>query len=130
MAYLVAKQLHVTFVALSFIGFFARGVMMLLDSSLRNTRLIRIGPHVIDTLLLLSAVYLAYVVLQTQGRHLWLLSKLIGLVLYVGLGVVALKRGRTKTVRFMVWLLALAVFAWIASVAFSKNPWGFFSGAM
>lgn len=125
MAYFAAKQVHVTFVALSLLGFCVRGGMMLVSSPALRSKLVRVLPHVIDTVLLLSAVYLAYVVLQTPGDHAWLISKLVGLVLYVVFGTIALRLGKTRAVRGVFWILGLIVFGWVASVAVSKNPLGF-----
>jgi uncharacterized membrane protein SirB2 len=58
----------------------------------------------------------------------WLLAKIVGLVVYVGLGVVALRPGGSRTVRASAWLAALAVVAWIVSVAMTKSPLGFLVG--
>jgi len=55
----------------------------------------------------------------------WLLAKLCGLVVYIGLGVVALRPTVARPVRAAAWLAALAVAGWIVSVAFTKTPWGF-----
>jgi uncharacterized membrane protein SirB2 len=128
LTYLAVKHVHLSFVALSFLGFVARGVLMLTDSPLSRQRLVRIVPHLIDTVLLLSALYLAYVVMQVPGDHAWLISKVVGLILYIALGVVALKRGKTRTIRLVSWLLGLLVFAWIVSVAIQKTPLGFLAG--
>jgi uncharacterized membrane protein SirB2 len=59
------------------------------------------------------------------SRGAWLLAKIIGLVAYIGLGMVALKPGRPPAQRALAWLAALAVFGYIVSVALTRNPLGF-----
>ena len=55
----------------------------------------------------------------------WVTAKVIGLVVYILLGTVALKRGKTKSVRILAFIAAIAVYAWIVSVALSKDAAGF-----
>lgn len=125
MDYLLVKHVHVACVVLSGAGFFCRGVLMLVESPLLQARWVRIAPHVVDTLLLGSAVVLASSIGQYPGTHGWLTAKVIGLLVYIGLGSVALKRGATRAARAAAWVAALAVFAYIVSVAVAKNPLGF-----
>jgi len=68
---------------------------------------------------------MAWTLRLTPGNAPWLLAKIVGLVLYVGLGVVALRPGRSLAVRAAAWTAALATVGWIASVAVTKNPRGF-----
>lgn len=121
MTYGTIKLVHVVAVALSFAGFFARGLGMMADSAWLRTRAARTLPHVVDTVLLAWQLRLS-----PLGAP-WLAAKLIALVVYVVLGTVALKRGRTRGVRIAAWLAGLATFAYIASVALTKDPAGFFA---
>ena len=125
--YSVLKHVHVTCVALSGIGFLLRGMWALTASPLASHRLARTLPHVVDTLLLASAIALALLLHQYPFRDGWLTAKVLGLLAYIGLGTVALKRGRTRSQRLAAWLAALAVFAYIVSVAVTKQPAGFFT---
>jgi len=126
--YLIIKHLHLTCVTLSGVGFMLRGLWMLTDSPRLQARLTRILPHVVDSLLLGSALTL--VVLSGQYPFVvpWLTAKVLGLLAYIGCGTVALKRGRSKPVRIVFLLLALLCFAYIVSVALSRNPAGFLAG--
>jgi uncharacterized membrane protein SirB2 len=98
---------------------------MFIESPLLKAPWVRIAPHVVDTLLLASAIALAVIIQQYPGLHGWLTAKVIGLIAYIGLGVVALNRGKTRVVRISAWIAALVVFGYIASVAMTKSPLGF-----
>jgi len=121
------KTIHVTFAALSFTGFFIRGIWMLRDSSLLKQRWVKIAPQVIDTVLLVSAIALAVQLRLSPMQQPWLMAKIIALVVYIGIGLVALRFGKTKTIRSVAWLLGMVVFAYIVSVAVSKSVLGWFA---
>ena len=87
-------------------------------------RWVRIVPHVIDTVLLASALWLAWRI-GADGTRGWLWAKVVGLVAYVVLGTIALKRGRTRGARAVAFVAALATFGYIVSVAIAKSPLGF-----
>src|SRR5574341_1080348 len=107
-AYLLVKTLHVACVVLSLSGFAARGALMLAGSPLLNARWVRVAPHVVDTVLLASAAWLSWFLQQYPFVHGWLTAKVVGLLAYIGLGMVALRRGRSKRVRTVFLVLALA----------------------
>jgi uncharacterized membrane protein SirB2 len=123
--YGIVKHLHVTCVALSGAGFLLRGLWMLTGDPRLQHRITRWLPHVVDTLLLLSAVMLAVMLRQYPFAHSWVTAKVLGLIGYIVLGAIALRRGPTRGVRFGALLAALVAYAWIVSVAITKNPWGF-----
>ena len=122
----VVKLIHVTCVVLSFSGFFIRGIWMLRDSGLLKRRWVRIAPQLIDTLLLLSAIILAFQLRFSPLEQSWLLAKIIALFVYIGVGLIALRFGQNKSTRLLAWLLGLLIFIYIVSVAFSKLVLGFF----
>jgi len=122
MEYLLLKQVHVASAFLSIAGFAARGVLMLRDSRLLQSRFARIAPHVVDTVLLASAVALAWQSGQYPFVQSWLTAKVVALLAYIALGTVALKRGRTKTVRAIAFAAALAAALYIVAVALACNP--------
>jgi uncharacterized membrane protein SirB2 len=121
------KTIHVTFAALSFSGFFVRGIWMLRDSPLLKQRWVRIAPQVVDTVLLASAIALAVQWRLSPLDQPWLMAKIIALVVYVGVGLVALRFGRTKTVRAAAWVLGMLIFAYIVSVAVTRSALGWFA---
>ena len=122
MSYIALKHIHLATVAVSFALFLLRGVWMVLDSERLNRRWVRVLPHVNDTVLLAAGVWLAFMLRETPGASPWLTAKLLALPVYIGLGVLALRPGRTKRVRIAAWLAALAVFAYIIAVALTRSP--------
>jgi len=75
--------------------------------------------------LLLSAISLAIMIGQYPFAADWVTAKVFGLIAYILLGTVAIKRGRTPTVRAAAFVGALVVYAWIVSIAITKNMAGF-----
>ncbi len=116
------KYTHVTCVALSYSLFFVRGAWMLRESPALRQRWVRIAPHTVDSVLLTSAILLAWQLGYSPLEQSWLAAKIIGLLVYIALGMVALKRGRTKRIRLTAWIAAQAVFLYIVSVAVTHNP--------
>ena len=121
------KTVHVTFVALSFAGFFIRGIWMLKDSPLLQQKWVRISPQVVDTVLLVSAIILAVQLRISPMEQPWLMAKIIALLAYIAVGMVALRLGRSKRIRLAAWLLGLVIFLYIVSVALSKSVLGWFA---
>ena len=119
--YETIKLIHVASAMISITGFIVRGLWMLVDSPMLQARWVRIAPHVIDTTLLGSAIYLALTVQQYPGVNTWLSAKVIAVVLYIVLGMIALRRGKTKQIRVMAWVAALATVAGIAAVALTRS---------
>lgn len=122
MDYATLKLVHQTAVALSFSGFFARGLASLAGAAWVRGRAARTLPHVVDTVLLLSALTMAWMLRLTPAAAPWLVAKIAGLLLYIGLGMLALRPGRPRALRAAAWLAALLVFGWIVAVAMTKNP--------
>ena len=108
--------------ALSYSLFFLRGVWMLRDSPALRQRWVKIAPHTVDSVLLASAIALAWQLGISPLTNPWLAAKIVALLLYIVIGTFALKRGKTKRVRFVAWLTAQAVFLYIVSVAMTHNP--------
>ena len=127
MDYFAVKLVHQGAVTLSVAGFFVRGAASLSGARWVRSRAAKTLPHLVDTVLLLSALTLAWMLRLTPGNAPWVLAKIVGLVVYVGLGVVALRPGRPLALRAAAWLGALATVGWIVWVAVTKNPRGFFS---
>ncbi|VAX00388.1 FIG002082: Protein SirB2 [hydrothermal vent metagenome] len=116
------KIIHMGFALLSIAGFFVRGVLMIRDSALLQQRWVKTAPHAVDTVLLLSAIILASQWGFASLGMPWLQAKIGALLVYILFGVVAIRPGCSKPVRIGAWLGALLTFAYMVSVAISKNP--------
>lgn len=119
--YFTWKLVHLCSAILSFSGFVLRGYWMMTDPVLLGRKWVRILPHVVDTVFLLSGIALVLVL----GLHLlespWLLAKLAALVVYVLAGAIALRRGRSPAARTVAFTLAVLTFAYIVGVAITKS---------
>ncbi len=122
MSYLALKHLHLSCVVLSGLGFVWRGALMWRASPWLNKPLTRRLPHVIDSLLLGSALALAFLYGQYPFAVDWLSAKFLALLLYIVLGSLALKRGPTMALRRASFGLALACYGYIVGVALSRSP--------
>jgi uncharacterized membrane protein SirB2 len=121
MDYAILRSLHIGTVHATLILFLLRGFWMLTDSPRLQDRWIRVLPHVNDSLLLFAAIAMLVVGGLNPLEQPWLLAKIIGLLAYIGLGTVALKRGRTKAIRIKALIAALGIFGYIVAVAISKQ---------
>ncbi len=106
--YFVIKHVHVTCVVLSACGFLLRGYWMVSDSRWLKSLPARVMPHIIDSTLLISAIALAVMIRQYPFAAGWVTAKVIGLIAYILLGTIALKRGKTKSVRVSAFVAAIA----------------------
>ncbi len=122
---MLMKHLHVTSVVASYALFFLRGFWSLRASYIMRSRWVKIVPHVVDTALLGSAIALAWQMGISPLNTPWLLAKIVALLVYVGLGFVAIDFARRYYVRLAFWLAAQAVFFYIVAVALTKKvlPW-------
>ena len=122
MSYALLKMIHVSSVILSYSLFLLRGVWLIQDSTNLRQRCIKILPHIIDTVLLTSAVFLAITIQQNPLQDSWLTAKVAGLLLYIALGMVAMHFGKTRRTKIIAWVAAQCVFIYIVLVAITKSP--------
>ena len=125
--YLLSYYIHITCVCLSGSFFFVRGLWMLLENDLLNLKWVNILPHIIDTLLLGSAISLTIQIQQYPFLESWLTVKVVALILYILFGILALGRAKTKTGRIVFFALAMLTFGFMVTVALSHQPLGIFA---
>ncbi|WP_254262508.1 SirB2 family protein [Marinobacterium weihaiense] len=118
---MILKHSHLLMVGLSIVLFLLRAFMLYTWPRALNTRWLKIVPHVIDTLLLLSAIGLMLVIEQYPLTHPWLTAKVVGLLAYIGFGTIALKRGRNLKTRSLALLAALLSLGYILAVATTRS---------
>lgn len=116
------KLVHQVCALASITGFVLSGGLMLADAALLHRVWMRTWPHLIDTLLLASGLWLASTLQLHPGNSPWLGAKLTALVVYIGLGFVALRLGPTRRTRSLAFAAALACFGYILLVASTRSP--------
>lgn len=122
--YITLRQLHVGFVTASGSLFALRAFATLAGARWPLSRPARVANWVIDTGLL-TAGALLWAALQVHPLvQTWLGAKLLLLLLYIGLGTMALRRARTPLARLAWTLAALACFGWIVGAAIAHDPYG------
>ncbi|MEK6750606.1 MAG: SirB2 family protein [Pseudomonadota bacterium] len=119
---LILKFVHVFTVIVSGVLFMLRGWWQWRSSPQGLRRWVRIVPHANDTVLLASALLLAWRMRQYPFVNAWLTAKVVALLCYIGLGMVAMRYGRTRAQRVLAWCAAMTVYVYIVGVAFSKSP--------
>jgi uncharacterized membrane protein SirB2 len=123
--YLWLKHLHVTCVVLSISLFVLRGTLELTSKPWRQWRLLRVAPHIVDTALLGSALWLAWRIGQYPFVDAWLTAKVLALVLYILLGMRALGRNTPQAQRLPYFAGALLSVGYIVGVALTHSAsWG------
>ena len=122
MTYLLIKYVHTLSASLTITGFVIRGYWMMTGSDKLQHPVTRVLPHVVDTIFLLSGIAMLVMLSLNPLAQSWLLAKFAGLILYVLLGTVAIRRGSSLEIRTAAFVAALSMFAYVVGVAQSKSP--------
>ncbi len=120
--YVIVKFIHVTAISLSIVGFITRVILKLKETAIQDSYWVKKLPHRVDTLLLASALTLVYLLGVNPFTTYWIAEKIIGLLTYIMLGMVALRWGKTNTIRLTAAIMAVMVFIYIVYVAHYKTP--------
>ncbi len=125
MDYLAVRHLHITCAILSIGLFTVRGSLEMAGVRWRDFRFLRIAPHLVDTVLLSAAIWLAVTSQQYPFVQGWLTAKVLGLLAYICLGWVALKPRFSSGTRWAAFLGALMTVSYIIGVAMTRSStWG------
>ncbi|HEY9017902.1 SirB2 family protein [Thiomicrospira sp.] len=116
--------LHKVAVLLSIVGFFGRGIGHIFNQGWVSKKPVKILPHIVDTLLLVSAIGIVMVT-DFSFTDPWIVAKILGLVAYIGLGLMAFRFAKTRAQKAIYWLVALVVLFYIVAVAVHKVVWPF-----
>ncbi|WKC40872.1 SirB2 family protein [Shewanella algae] len=119
--YPAVKHLHMTLIAVSVLLFIVRFVLKLRQSAIMDKKLLKVGPHVIDTFLLLSGLTLCFMIKQYPFVEPWMTEKIGAVVAYILLGVMALKSNRNLIFRIFAFLGALGWVVYAAKLAHFKQ---------
>lgn len=122
--YPVLRSAHIACAILTITLFVLRGGLMLAESPWQQNVVLRYLPHAVDTVLLTTALMLTSVIHQYPFAAGWLTTKVVLLVVYIVLGSIALKRGRTRRTRVAAFIAALATVGFLVTVARAHHPFG------
>jgi uncharacterized membrane protein SirB2 len=125
MDYLLIKNFHISFAIISISLFVLRSFWSVTNSEHLQQKWVKITPHINDTLLLGCAFYLMTVSGQYPFEQSWLTAKVLALLAYIGIGTIAIKRGRTPQIRLTAAIIAVLTFAYMIAVAISHQAWPF-----
>lgn len=122
MDYLLVRHAHMGFVYLSITLFVLRALLQFAGIDWRSWKALKILPHVNDTLLLAAAIWLSVTSHQYPFVAGWLTAKVIGLLAYIGFGMLALRRDAPLRVRLPAFIAAMAAVAYVVLVATTRSP--------
>ena len=123
--YLILKNSHMLLGLISFLFFLIRAIWTFQDSKHLHNKLVKILPHVIDTLLLSTAIALMLTIQQYPFSHSWLTGKIIALIAYIVFASVVIKYAKNHLQRCFYMTLAVLSFTYIVMTAISHNPFFF-----
>lgn len=115
--YLPLKHLHATFAIISISLLLLR--FLLLEWRGRYPRILKILPHINDTILATLGVTLAVLLGLNPAHQPWLWQKLLLLFIYIGFGAVAMK-ARSPVSRRVAFGVAVVLFGLMAMMARTK----------
>lgn len=122
------KHAHIGLALVSGALFALRGAGALAGMRWPRWAPVRWTSYGIDTALLTAALMLLTILPGGLYANGWLTAKLVLLVVYVVLGVYALRRARSRAGRAICYLAALATFAMIYGIARAHHPLGYLYG--
>ncbi len=125
MNYLLIKHLHMTAAGLSILLFIIRAYWSVTENGLLQKKVVKILPHVVDTVFLTCAVLLS-ILLGPAAAQPWVLTKIVLLLAYIGVGTIAIRRGKTPKSRAIAAVIAVAIFTYIVGVAITHHPASWF----
>lgn len=127
--YVQIRTVHIGSVAFSGTFFLLRALSLnLFGASWPRSAPVRYLSYTVDTVLLTTALMLLTIVGQYPFVHHWLTAKVVLLVVYIGLGIQALRPNRKRPARLAFTAAAATVFLFIVTIARAHHPLGLFAG--
>ncbi len=124
--YLPLKHAHMTLVIISIVLFIIRGGAKVCQSTRFTQKWLRIVPHILDSLLLISGIGLTVIIAQYPFSDHWLTVKMLLLVGYIVLGMKTMKSTHILQQRTY-FAAALCCVLLLVMVAKTHHPLGIFS---
>ena len=124
------KHAHIGLALASGALFALRGAGVLAGMRWPRRAAVRHASYIIDTGLLAAALMLLAILPGGLYANGWLAAKLALLVVYVVLGVYAMRRARSRIGRALCYVAALATFSMIYGIARAHHPLGPLQGLL
>ncbi len=125
--YEIIKYIHIGCVVLSLSGFCLRSYFLLSDPEKLTLAWLKYPPHVVETLLLLSAIAMLPLLGQYPFVDGWLTAKLVAMLLYIGVAGYTLHAARTFRLKLAFIALSLLIFLYIVGVALFHDYYSWLS---
>ena len=119
--YMIVKNIHLTIISLTFIFFIINFVLTMKGSDKVNNKILKIGPHILYTLFILTFIYLVSVINLYPFVNGWASSKLGGFVIYVLSITFALKWAKSMVWRIVGFVSAVFWFVMSARLAYADR---------
>ncbi|KKO49874.1 tryptophanyl-tRNA synthetase [Arsukibacterium sp. MJ3] len=121
--YMIIKHTHLTIIALTLLFFLINFLLTIKGSDKVNIKLLKIGPHILYTLFIATAIYLVVVNPLNLYPFVngWASSKLAGFVMYVLSIMFALKWAKSNIWRFVGFISAIFWFVMSAKLAYADR---------
>ncbi len=116
--------IHLSFVVISIIVFTGKFMVSVFKPEYLQQKTFKIIPHVVDTFLLVSGISLLVRSQNLADELMWVISKIIILIAYIGLGVLSMRIQGSK--RWLAFAGALACYAYIIGIAVTKTGFIYF----
>ncbi len=122
-SYVLIKMVHAVLVLAVGLLFLWRVYLTLAQAPAQNGKVPTLLAHTFSLGLLASGLTMVAIYGQMPA---WVMTKLIFLFVFIALGVIAFKRAKTRSAQLTMMALALLTYAFLVSVAVTKQPAGFF----
>jgi uncharacterized membrane protein SirB2 len=119
--YMIVKNIHLTIISLTFIFFIINFVLTIKGSDKVNNKILKIGPHILYTLFILTFIYLVSVINLYPFVNGWASSKLGGFVLYILSITFALKWAKSTVWRIVSFISAVFWFVMSARLGYADH---------
>lgn len=116
---------HMLMAMLTIAVFVLQGILALAAPAVLRHKAMRIIPHVIYTLLLVTALALLVVYGWNPLAFGWIIMKIILLVVFIGLGIIAFRPSFPAATRVACWVVALGALLWAYSSALTRSAFPF-----
>ena len=123
--YALVKAVHVGAVLVSGLVFLSRGLLVQAGRERwAQVAPVRLASYAIDTVLLTAALMLVAMLPGAVFANHWLTVKVALVIVYIVLGVFALRRAATRRAHALCLAAAVAVYLLVIGIALAHHPLG------